>query len=264
MLTLLNSVLLIIVILLLLAERNKLPTHWLRKRSIVLDSCALIDGRIVEIAKSGFIKDQLVVPKFILAELQFLADGNDAHKRERARFGLDVARELQEALPAQVVVDQTLFPSLTTTDDKLVVLAKKLRADLYTTDYNLNKVATVEGVKVLNVHELAQQLRPSVLPGEERTIKIMQKGSNQNQGVGYLEDGTMVVVEHGAQHVGKMETVIIAQMHQTVAGKMLFAKLKPQTHKAPHKEKEKTQVVEESKRRSRQHHGLSQRLRRKQ
>lgn len=218
--------LLFAVIALLLTQQNRLPNAVLRKRSIILDSCALIDGRIVEITKSGFITDTLIIPKFILTELQYLADGNDSHKRERARFGLDVAKELEEALPSQVRINQTMFPSLNTTDDKLVVLAKKLKADLYTTDFNLNKVASVEGVRVLNVNELAQQLRPSALPGEEKTVKIMQKGSSQNQGVGYLEDGTMIVVENGASHVGKQVTVTIAQMHQTVAGKMVFAKLR--------------------------------------
>lgn len=225
-------ILLLLAILALLIQQQKISTTSFRKSRIILDSCALIDGRILEIAKSGFISETIVIPKFILTELQYLADGSDAHKRERARFGLDMAHDLTEALPKQVIIDQTLFPSLNTTDDKLVVLAKKLKASLYTTDFNLNKVATVEGVKVLNVNELAQKLRPAILPGEERQVKVMQKGSNQNQGVGYLEDGTMVVIENGASHVGKVVSVIIAQMHQTVAGKMVFARLTQQYAKS--------------------------------
>ncbi|HEU4914490.1 MAG TPA: TRAM domain-containing protein [Candidatus Saccharimonadales bacterium] len=197
-----------------------------RQRKIILDSCALIDGRVVPIVNSGFASDELVIPQFILNELQMLADGNDSHKRERARYGLDVANQLQDAAPVKVTIDRTVFEGAPAIDDKLVLLAKKLRAQLYTTDYNLGKVAAVEGVRVLNVNELAQSLRPITLPGETLKIKIIQKGSNHGQGVGYLEDGTMIVVDGASRHVGRVVPVTVTRMHQTVAGKMVFGQVR--------------------------------------
>jgi len=155
--------------------------------------------------------------------LQLLADGSDSQKRERARFGLDIARQLQDSLPSgRVSIDRSAFDPAKLNDDKLVLLAKKLKARLYTTDYNLSKVAAVEGVTVLNVNELAQDLRPITLPGEELKVKIIQKGSNRDQGVGYLDDGTMIVVDGAAQFVGSVIPVAVSRMHQTVAGRMVF------------------------------------------
>jgi len=197
-----------------------------KQRRLILDSCALIDGRIVEIVRSGFVADELIIPQFILSELQLLADGTDSHKRERARYGLDIAHELQDSAPMRVVIDRSLFPDAQTTDDKLVLLAKRLRAQLYTTDYNLSKVAAVEGVKVLNVNELSHALRPITLPGETLSIKIIQRGSNRDQGVGYLDDGTMIVIEGGARFVGRAMPVTVTRMHQTVAGKMVFGQIR--------------------------------------
>jgi uncharacterized protein YacL len=205
-----------------------------RQHKIALDSCALIDGRIVEIVRTGFMADELIIPQFILNELQLLADGHDSHKRERARYGLDIAHELQDTAPMKVVIDRTVFPNIQATDDKLVALAKKLHAQLYTTDYNLSKVAAIEGVKVLNVNELSQSLRPITLPGETITIKIIQKGSNRDQGVGYLEDGTMIVVDGGARYVSKTVPVTVTRMHQTVAGKMVFGQVRVKDQPAAH------------------------------
>jgi len=198
-----------------------------RQRRLILDSCALIDGRIAEIVRAGFVAEELVIPQFILNELQLLADGNDSHKRERARYGLDVAHELQDSAPMRVTIDRTVFTDIPATDDKLVALARRLHAQLYTTDYNLSKVAAVEGVQVLNVNELAHALRPITLPGETLTIKILQKGSNRDQGVGYLDDGTMIVIEGGARLVGREVPVTVTRMHQTVAGKMVFGQVRP-------------------------------------
>lgn len=197
------------------------------KRKIILDSCALIDGRIVDLARTGFVSDELIIPKFILRELQLLADGKDAHKRERARFGLEIAAELQEYSWVKVSVDESNIPGAT--DDKLVRLAKKRGAVLCTTDYNLNKVAAVESVRTLNVNELAQALRPVTLPGEVLEVKIVQKGSNNDQGVGYLEDGTMIVVDGAAKSIGATASVVVDRMHQTVAGKMVFAHMQAVT-----------------------------------
>lgn len=199
-----------------------------RQRKVVLDSCALIDGRIVEIVRAGFVADELVIPQFVLNELQLLADGADSHKRERARYGLDIAHELQDTAPMRVIIDRTVFPEIKTTDDKLVALAKKISGQLYTTDYNLSKVAAVEGVQVLNVNELSHALRPITLPGETLNIKIIQKGSSRDQGVGYLDDGTMIVIEGGARHVGREMPVVVTRMHQTVAGKMVFGQVREQ------------------------------------
>lgn len=205
-----------------------------KHRKLILDSCALIDGRIVEIVRAGFVADELVIPQFVLNELQLLADGNDSHKRERARYGLDIAHELQDSAPMRVTIDRTVLPQIPTTDDKLVELAKQQHAQLYTTDYNLSKVAAVEGVQVLNVNELAQSLRPITLPGETLTIKIIQKGSNRDQGVGYLDDGTMIVIEGGARFVGREMPVTVTRMHQTVAGKMVFGQVREgRGHTAP-------------------------------
>ena len=195
-----------------------------KSRKMVLDTCALIDGRIVELARMGFVPDELIVPEFIVHELQMLADGNDSQKRERARFGLDIVRELQDSPNVTVTVDHSDTSSMPT-DDKLVKLANKLGAGLYTTDYNLNKVADIEGVHVLNVNELAQQLRPTALPGERKMVKVIQKGSNPKQGVGYLDDGTMIVIDDGMKFINKLVEVEVTRIHQTMAGKMLFASL---------------------------------------
>lgn len=227
---------LLIAILVMVLQQRK--TGEVRSKSkgskMVLDSCALIDGRIVELARLGFVPDELIVPEFVVHELQMLADGNDTQKRERARYGLDVVRELQDSPSATVSVDHS-DTSSTPTDDKLVKLAKKLGAGLYTTDYNLNKVADIEGVRVLNVNELAQQLRPVALPGERKTVKILQKGSNPKQGVGYLDDGTMVVVDDGMRHINKFVEVEVTRIHQTMAGKMIFANLISKPAPAPSK-----------------------------
>lgn len=227
--------LLILIAWFMVTQKNeRMAALFTKKRKIILDSCALIDGRIVEIATSGFAIEELVIPQFILNELQLLADGNDSHKRERARFGLDIAHQLQDMNNVAVIIDRTVFPSAQAVDDKLVLLAKKLRAELYTTDYNLTKVAAVEGVRVLNVNELSHALRPITLPGENLTIKIVQKGSGRDQGVGYLEDGTMIVVDGAAKHIGAMIPITVTRMHQTVAGKMVFGQVR--SEKAPEKQ----------------------------
>lgn len=193
-------------------------------KKVILDTCALIDGRILEIANAGFTPYQIIIPNYVISELQLLADGQDARKRERARFGLDMVQELQNSAACEVIVYKDDSNKTLPTDDRLVLTAKKLSADLCTIDYNLNKVAAIEGVRVLNVNELANAIRPVALPGEKKRIKIVQKGSNKDQGVGYLEDGSMVVVEGGARSVGKVLEVEVSRFIQTDAGKMLFAR----------------------------------------
>jgi uncharacterized protein YacL len=193
--------------------------------SIVMDSSALIDGRIVDIVKSGFLARRIIVPKVVLQELQLLADGRDAHKRVRARLGLDVVIELQQLKAVIVIIDEYKKNSNQPTDELILELAKSRNADLCTTDFNLNKVATAEGVAVLNVNELAQVMRPKMLPGEIISVKIIQKGEASGQGVGYMEDGTMAVVDGAARMMKKTVSARVERMIQTKAGKMIFATL---------------------------------------
>lgn len=200
-----------------------LPTAG--KKKIIVDTCALIDGRLIEVMRAGFVPGQLLIPRAVIAELQHLADQADPYKRERARFGLDIVKELQLLSDNGVVILNDDRTDDQLVDDLLVELAQKHGAMLYTTDYNLNKVAEIKGVTVLNVNELAQGLRAQYLPGETMTIKLVQKGQDQSQGVGYLPDGTMVVVENSAKYIGQTITVTFSRVLQTQAGKMMFAKL---------------------------------------
>lgn len=227
--TIFNTLLILFLFLYLYKNRSSSPilssSPIKRGRKVILDSCALIDGRILELVSSGFVPDLVIVPSFIVRELQQLADGRDPHKRERARFGLDLIKKLQKSETCELILDQTDFPNIPEIDDRLVELAKKTSAMLYTTDFNLNKVASIEGVVVLNVNELAQNLRTLALPGEQINIKLVQKGSNPSQAVGYLEDGTMVVVDKASRMLGQTKLVEVSRVHQTVAGKMIFANL---------------------------------------
>lgn len=203
-------------------EFPKLINQRGKQKMALMDSSALIDGRVVELSKAGFIPYKLAVPEFIVAELQLLADGNDSHKRERARFGLEVVQQLQRDPNVSVQIERTKV-NAKTTDDKLVKLAKLIGADLFTTDFNLNQVANIEGIHVLNINELSHALRPVALPGEGFDVKIVQAGSSRDQGVGYMEDGTMVVIDGAKKDIGRIVKVRITRTHQTLAGKMLFA-----------------------------------------
>lgn len=196
-----------------------------RGASMLVDTSVLMDGRVVDLARTGFLIGQVVVPKGVLAELQLLADGSDHAKRERARLGLDVVKELQDILGASFTLLQDNTGVRTGVDDMLIALAKSTHSAILTLDYNLNKVAQVEGVAVLNINELAKSLRMAHLPGDMLTIELTQKGQSSDQAVGYLSDGTMVVVEQARAHVGKAKEIEIIRSLQTDAGKMMFAKL---------------------------------------
>lgn len=198
------------------------PKQSKYRRSIVLDTSALIDGRILEVVRSGFVPSNIVIPRFVLAELQLLADKADHMKRERARYGLSVVKELQDSNLTSVII-ATNDTSPEGVDEKLIDLSLKHAALLYTTDFNLLKVAEIQGVRILNINELAQNLRPVRLPGEKMELKIVQKGQERDQGVGYLEDGTMVVVEAAKNSVGKTLQVEFTRSLQTAAGRMMFA-----------------------------------------
>ncbi len=218
-------------ILILLAEVSylvaKLPRQNVGRkqgRPILLDTSVLIDGRIIAIAKSGFIGDTLVVPRSVVGELQFLADNADHDKRARARYGLDVVRDLQSIPHVNVEILQDGSKAAEGVDERLLSLAKKHGAAVCTIDYNLNKVAVVEGIPVLNVNELAQSLRMAYLPGEHMVLDLVQKGQDSHQGVGYLADGTMVVVEHASRFIGQSVEIEFIRSLQTAAGKMMFAR----------------------------------------
>lgn len=195
-----------------------------KDRAILVDTSVLMDGRITNIAATGFIGGTLVVPRSVIGELQLLADQADADKRARARHGLDVVSTLQGMEGVEVEILQDGSKAAEGVDERLLNLAKQHSAVICTLDYNLNKVAVVEGIKVLNINELAQSLRMQHLPGEHMMIELSQKGQDSHQGVGYLSDGTMVVVEQSNKYIGQTVQVEVVRSLQTAAGKMMFAR----------------------------------------
>lgn len=190
----------------------------------VIDTSVIVDGRISEIVESGFIDPPFVVPRFVLHEIQLIADSTDPIKRARGRRALDVLSKLQEVAPIEI--SEIDYPDVVGVDAKLVRMARDTGARLVTNDYNLNRVAHVEGVAVLNINELANAVKPIVLPGEEMHIAILREGKEAQQGVGYLDDGTMIVVENGRRLIGESTDVVVTSVLQTVAGRMIFAKAK--------------------------------------
>lgn len=218
-------------LLFLIAEVYLLSNAQRRPRSMgffrtLVDTSAIMDGRILDLIRSGFIYGQIIVPRSVLLEMQLLADGTDHAKRERARFGMDLVSELKELLgDSFVLYDDNEFAANEGVDSRLLVLAKQLDAAILTIDYNLNKVARVDGIKVLNINELAKSLRMSYLPGNVIEINLTQKGQEQDQAIGHLSDGTMVVVERAKKHIGKSVSAEVVRSLQTDAGKMMFAKL---------------------------------------
>jgi uncharacterized protein YacL len=190
----------------------------------ILDTSVLIDGRIADIGESGFIEGRLVVPRFVLHELQLVADSSDSAKRNRGRRGLDVVQRLQKLTRIQLEISSQDFPAVREVDLKLIELAKALRAKIVTNDFNLNKLAQVQGLEVLNINELANALRPVVLPGETMRVFILKEGKEHNQGVAYLDDGTMVVVDNARRMISKTVDVVVTSVLQTTAGKMIFGR----------------------------------------
>lgn len=204
----------------------RLPKNSIKSkdRAILVDTSVLMDGRIAAVAQTGFIGGTLVIPRSVIGELQFLADHADSDKRARARYGLDVVTELQAMEQVDVELLQDGSHAREGVDDRLLKLAKQHGAVIMTLDYNLNKVAAVEGTEVLNLNELAQSIRMEHLPGEKITLEIIQKGQDAHQGVGYLPDGTMVVVDQANSQIGQTLDVEIVRNLQTAAGRMIFAK----------------------------------------
>lgn len=193
--------------------------------SILLDTSVIIDGRITDISKTGFIRSTLLVPNFVLTELQHIADSADTLRRNRGRRGLEVLGILQQDLPIPIKITDMDVSEVRDVDSKLVALARDLRCPIMTNDYNLNRVAELQGVRVLNINDLANAVKAAYLPGEELSVKIIQEGKEYGQGVGYLEDGTMVVIEDGQQHIGDEKSVTVTKVLQTTAGRMIFARL---------------------------------------
>ena len=236
----LSTIVLLIITLIILGEVSyllaRLPRNTLKAkgRALLVDTSVLMDGRITAVAKTGFIGDTLVIPRSVVGELQFLADHADSDKRARARYGLDVVTELQAMDEVEVELLQDGSKAREGVDERLLSLAKQHGAWLLTIDYNLNKVAAVEGIGVLNINELAQSIRMAHLPGEHLTLALLQKGQDAHQAVGHLPDGTMVVVEQASSQLGRTCEVEIIRNLQTAAGKMIFAKLvkKPATQPA--------------------------------
>jgi uncharacterized protein YacL len=193
-------------------------------RDKILDTSVVIDGRILDIADTHFIDGPLILPNFVLREIQLISDSSDPIKRARGRRGLDMLNKLQRKGSIEVKITYTDYTDTREVDAKLIKLARDTGGKLVTNDFNLNKVAELQGVKVLNLNNLANALKPVVLPGEELTIQVIKEGKDENQGIGYLEDGTMVVIENGGHLVGKDVKVSVTSIIQTAAGKMIFTK----------------------------------------
>lgn len=192
----------------------------------ILDTSVIIDGRIADICDTGFMEGTLIVPRFVLDELQHIADSSDSMKRSRGRRGLDILNRVQKNQGLNIEIVDHEFPKIKGVDAKLVALAKKMNGKIITNDFNLNKVAELQGIKILNVNELANALKPVVLPGELMVVKVIKEGKEPGQGVAYLDDGTMVIVDHASRHLGETLEVAVTSVLQTTAGRMIFTDLK--------------------------------------
>jgi uncharacterized protein YacL len=200
-------------------------TGWQQvSRTILLDTSVIIDGRVADIAKTGFLPGTLLIPRFVLNELQYIADSSDGMRRQRGRRGMEVLAELQKASSVVVRISDIDVEGVREVDDKLVILARQLKCPILTNDYNLNRIAELQGVTILNINELANSVKSVVLPGEVMMINVLQEGKESGQGVGYMEDGTMVVVENGNKYLHQEIQVSITKVLQTAAGRMIFAK----------------------------------------
>lgn len=194
-------------------------------RTILLDTSVIIDGRVADIARTGFLPGTLLIPRFVLNELQYIADSPDGLRRQRGRRGMEVLSELQKLPNILVRISDIDVDGVREVDDKLVVLGKQLKSPVLTNDFNLNRIAELQGVTVLNINDLANAVKSVVLPGEVLNINVFQEGKEMGQGVGYMEDGTMVVVENGKEYIGEYMDVHITKVLQTAAGRMIFARV---------------------------------------
>ncbi len=200
------------------------PAKWQQEKSILIDTSVIIDGRIADIARTGFVPGNLIIPRFVLNELQYIADSAESLRRQRGRRGMEVLSELQKDSSINTTIADIDVEGVREVDEKLVMLARQMQAPILTNDYNLNRVAELQGVKVLNINELANAVKSILLPGEALLVKVIQEGKEQGQGVGYLDDGTMVVIEDGREFIGKDIEVAVTKVLQTAAGRMIFSK----------------------------------------
>lgn len=192
----------------------------------VIDTSVIIDGRIADIYRTGFLEGDLVIPNFVLEELRHIADSADALKRNRGRGGLDTLNRMREQFASRIIITEQDYPKVAEVDSKLLCLARDINGMVVTNDFNLNKVARLQGVQVLNINELANAVKPILLPGEEMTVQVIREGKEAGQGVAYLDDGTMIVVENGVRYVGSSIPVVVTSILQTAAGRMVFARLR--------------------------------------
>jgi uncharacterized protein YacL len=197
----------------------------------ILDTSVIIDGRIADITETGFVEGTLIIPQFVLNELQHIADSSDSIKRTRGKRGLEVLHHIQKQAIVDVRIVDKDYPAIKEVDSKLIELAKEIHGTIVTNDSNLNKVAELQGIQVLNINELANSIKPVVLPGEEINVKILKEGKETGQGVAYLDDGTMIVVDNGKRHMGKTIDVVVTSVLQTPAGRMIFARLKEEANR---------------------------------
>jgi uncharacterized protein YacL len=200
-------------------------------RTILLDTSVIIDGRVADIAKTGFLPGTLLIPRFVLNELQYIADSPDGLRRQRGRRGMEVLAELQKIPSILVRISDIDAEGVREVDDKLVVLARQLKSPILTNDFNLNKIAELQGVTILNINELANAVKSVVLPAERMNLNIFQEGKEHDQGVGYMDDGTMVVVENGHNFIGEYKDVVVTKVLQTAAGRMIFARVDEESGK---------------------------------
>ncbi len=192
----------------------------------ILDTSVIIDGRIADICEAGFMEGPLVIPEFVLEELQHIADSSDNLKRNRGRRGLDILHKIQKELGLDIIITEESFPEIPEVDSKLLKLTQKMGGKIVTIDYNLNKVASVQGIEVLNINELANAVKPVVIPGENMVVTVVKEGKEANQGLAYLDDGTMIVIENGKKLINQTVEVIVTSVLQTAAGKMIFVRPK--------------------------------------
>jgi uncharacterized protein YacL len=206
------------------ATPEETEKKWADTHSILLDTSVIIDGRIADIARTGFIPGSLLIPRFVLNELQYIADSPDSLRRQRGRRGMEVLSQLQKEPNIPVRVSDVDVEGVREVDDKLVILARQLRCPILTNDYNLNRIAELQGVSILNVNELANAVKSVLLPGEILSVRVIQEGKESGQGVGYMDDGTMVVIENGREYMGHEIPVTVTKVLQTAAGRMIFGR----------------------------------------
>src|SRR3990172_7714710 len=212
-------------------QNNKKKKEAPYVNPILVDTSSLIDGRVADVVESGFLSGTLVVPRFILSELQHIADASNALRRGKGRRGLGILEKMKKSKQVKTIIYSGDDPQGKNIDEKLLNLAKTLKGKILTTDFNLNKVATVSGIKILNINELVNQLKTTLLPGEQLQVKVIQEGKEKTQGVGYLNDGTMIVVEGGAGKIGRSINTVVLRVLQTAAGRMIFVQAESEGQK---------------------------------